>query len=237
MPSLFKITTVNVIFFVAALLSSQSFAQIAVEMDAEEELVVIGNRVDATQARKEIDQWLASRGYKLENQKYKWKLYKLLSSKMLDNLLKKCDGWAIGTLAFQASANRDAKVAVYERAIVYGSTSAIESVAYRGKSFGLYPRDGNISEATKRAGLLEMMSWYEFAKLRGDRYAYALTGKEIFKRFEIQFTAEELQQVKDKAATLYKDFSARRAELGLGEFDNTEPQSVKLWVDKLFASH
>lgn len=203
------------------LLCSRSIAQTTDSTDTAEEFVVTAYKGLSLQNREEIRQWRASRGYTIRDQKYKSYLYKLYPDITLEKLMQKGDGWATRTLARRAQ-GRAKKIAVYERAITYGSTSHIYSVLiWKGLS------DLRITEENKRTRYIEQSAWSEFARLRGDR-----TWHDLNRATKIQFTADEIQQIQNKAAALYKDFSARRAELGLGEFNNTEPQSVKLWMDR-----
>lgn len=206
------------------LLCSRSIAQTTDSTDAAEEFVVTAYKGLSLQDWEEIRQWRASRGYTIRDQKYKSYLYKFYPDITLEKLMQKGDGWATRTLARRAK-GRAKKIAVYERAITYGSTSHIYSVLiWKGLL------DLDTTEENKRTRYIEWSAWSEFARLRGDRCMHYSYDEKY-----IQLTADEIQQIHNKAAALYKDFSARRAELGLGEFDNTEPQSVKLWVDRVWS--
>lgn len=123
-------------------------------------------------------------------------------------------------------------IAVYELAIIHGSTTAIWEIMLLNNSSFVRKDYRELSDDDKKTTLAEILTWHEFARLRGNRYTSERLFNTFFKENNIELTADDVRQAQANAAKLYNDFSKRRAALGLGEFNNHEPLSIKKLTDK-----
>lgn len=120
---------------------------------------------------------------------------------------------------------------LYWSAAVHGSTDALAELAIiqDSKRFG-QPDD------QKRGFVIESLALYKAAELRGDRYGFLSIGKSQMKMNNIELSEDEIKYIDQKAHELYRKLSAERASIGLGEFDNSVPETVKKLFDELDSS-
>jgi len=184
--------------------------------------------------KEEIDQWLYSRGYtsSLSGKDEEYKSYSLETLKTL------ADGGDIHAMTALAAKihDRAQSTKLIKRAAVYGSTEALQLLALRSDTnYDLAEYEGKLSVEDKRKLLLESMAYNEVAALRGDKVTWYY-GESSFKNSrKIDFTETEWQQIKERAQVIYNELQQQRTELGLGEFDNSVPDSVKKYADILTA--
>jgi|GEM_PF-337192 len=184
--------------------------------------------------REEMDQWLYSRGYtsSLSGKDEEYKSYSLETLKTL------ADGGDIHAMTALAAKihDRAQSTKLIKRAAVYGSTEALQLLALRSDTnYDLAEYEGKLSVEDKRKLLLESMAYNEVAVLRGDKVTWYY-GESSFKNSrKIDFTETEWQQIKERAQVIYNELQQQRTELGLGEFDNSVPDSVKKYADILTA--
>jgi len=124
----------------------------------------------------------------------------------------------------------DAAKKQYWRAATYGSTEALINLAVIEKNtvYGLEKND-----AAKKSDAIEVLAIYKAAELRGDIWS---TDNQvpIFKEME-HITLSEVEQVAvdRRAQQIYDDLQRQRDLLDLGGFDNSMPESVKKFFDKV----
>lgn len=183
--------------------------------------------------REEMDQWAYSRGFtgSLSGKQQDYEAYSL---ETLETLAKGRDIHAMQTLA--ARLGGKAGMALFRDAAVYGSTSALQSIAIRiDSSYDLAELEGQLSNEEMRKLQLESKAYYEVAGLRGDEET-RLSGESRFTAIKkIEFTKVEQQQINQRAKAIYDELQQQRTELGLGEFDNSVPDSIKKYVATLTA--
>jgi hypothetical protein len=182
--------------------------------------------------REEMDQWSYARGFtsRLAGKEEEYKTYSLETLKTLAN---GGDIHAMEILAKNAESTEQ-QMALLEKAAVNGSISALLSMGIRVKGSGaLAEHEGVLTPLEKRNLQLESMAYYEVIGLRGDE-EMSQSGKRLITNIEkVAFTPAEQQQIKTRAQTIFKELQHQRTELGLGEFDNSVPDSVKKYVATL----
>lgn len=123
----------------------------------------------------------------------------------------------------------DAAIAQLWNAAAHGSTQAFTDLAtYHEVLF--YNHEKN-NEAKKNAGL-EAMALYKAQELRGDRWPI-LSSSWMTLQNEINPTSTEQQLVNSRAQQLYDELQEKRRALGLGNFDNSVPDTVKRFFENL----
>jgi hypothetical protein len=181
----------------------------------------------------EFKQWSYSRGhtYWFEGKTDEYSAYDLETLKKLAN---SGDIHAMEALSRYPGISGKSKIMLLNRAAVYGSTSALQSIAI-GLDSEYSPTDDNFDEKLtpeeRHTNQLEAMAYYELAGLRGDK-GVKLGGLKYYASYKkIEFTAEEKQQIKVRGRELYNELQQQRTNLGLGDFDNTVPASVTKLVE------
>jgi len=184
--------------------------------------------------KEEIDQWLYSRGYtsSLSGKDEEYKSYSLEALKTLAN------GGDINAMLVLAGkiavTNETESKLLIKRAAAFGSTRALQLLAIDIEYSASLAKQPLPAEE-KRKLQLESMAYYEVAALRGDKVTWHY-GESSFKNAgKIDFTETEWQQIKASAKIIYNELQQQRTELGLGEFDNSVPDSVKKYADILTA--
>lgn len=110
-------------------------------------------------------------------------------------------------------------------AAILGSSKALADLAlmHDARVFG----DPNSSGAEKRLAAIEVLARYGAASLRGNRYPEINDASTFKETYQINLSSEEQLVVNQRAKDIYENMLSKRRELGLGEFDNTAPDSVK----------
>lgn len=119
---------------------------------------------------------------------------------------------------------------MYKKAAVHGSTRAINQIAFLtyADKIAISRRPRTIEE--QHAAWLDLLPWYEAAKLRGDRYDLTRIEGEL-RKSTVTLSAEDWQKIREAGKAIYSELAAERERLGLEPFDNTEPPEVKRMVD------
>lgn len=110
-------------------------------------------------------------------------------------------------------------------AAVYGSTQAFSDLGLNTevKSINLEK-----DPAAKRTGALEILALYKVAEMRGDRLL-VLSQTQFDQK--VAASTEEKQYVETRAQQIYKQLQDERRMKGLGEFDNSVPDTVKKFFE------
>jgi hypothetical protein len=174
----------------------------------------------------EIEAWRQSRGW-FENDA-KAKEYAAYDLNTLAALSKSGDLRALQLMASRARST-ESKSKLYMTAAAYGSTSALVSLT------GIIRSASKMSTKkgdNKKPFVMDILTYYEVARLRGDSYGDVI-GKQstLIGNMDVQVTAEETAAIQVAAKTIYDRLQKKRLELGLGEFDNTVPESVKTYYE------
>lgn len=177
-------------------------------------------------ASAEIEAWRQSRGWFTNDAKAKE--YAAYDLNTLAALSKSGDLRALQLMASRARST-ESRSNLYMKAAAYGSTSALISLT------GIIRSASQMSTKKgddKKPFVMDILTYYEVARLRGDSYGDVI-GKQstLIGNMDVQVTAEETAAIQAAAKTIYDRLQKKRLELGLGEFDNTVPESVKTYYE------
>lgn len=180
-------------------------------------------------AMREIKEWFAARGnYNFEDPAGQDD-YKNYDLEVLKKLGEVGDVRAIHQLIEKAD-DLNAKANLSHRAAIYGSTAAIERLGF------LIEDKAQLKFKTldeQKPHLIEILSYFEAAKLRGDESVNIFSGNDLLRKYPTDLSREDLSNIKSRAKDIYNDLQKSRMEVGLGEFDNSVPQSVGEYFKEL----
>lgn len=118
----------------------------------------------------------------------------------------------------------------YWNAAVHGSTEALIVLATLERTL-VY--DLATDEAEKKAQALEVLAIYKAVELRGDLWSPS-NQVPVFKEMNhISISEIEQATINQRAQQIYSDLQQQRKEVGLGDFDNSIPESVKKFSEKV----
>jgi hypothetical protein len=176
-------------------------------------------------------QWETEKGYSRETRKDPE--YESYSIETLEKLVNSGDVRAMMALGGKRYGGGkktayDSAKQMYELAAVYGSTKAINRIGHITFASKLHGSALSVDEERKQ--WVDTLSWYELAKLRGDRSDLTLLAVNL-QSAKVALTSQDWNQARAAAKLMYANMQERRTSLGLGEFDNTEPEAVKIFHD------
>lgn len=124
----------------------------------------------------------------------------------------------------------DAAKKQYWNAAVHGSTEALIALAIIERTATYDLTD---DEAGKKAKALDVLAIYRVAELRGDLWSPD-NQVPVFKELE-RITVSETEQavIEQRAQQIYNDLQQQRTAVGLGNFDNSMPESVKKFFERV----
>lgn len=175
----------------------------------------------------ELEEWKAARGYVTNANEYGG-----YSESILLDLAKNGDVQALitlGELRYRTQGFNGA-APFYLKAAVRGSTDALERIASI-EEISHYSNAKSPEE--KQRYMLKTLAWYKVASLRGDRLPELFMGNAFIANNAINLSAADNQRVAAIAEDLYKGMQDARNKLGLGDFDNSAPDSVKRYFEIL----
>ena len=194
--------------------------------DINQNLTMLGTLAEAA----EIKQWYRDRGKFFASQDVEYKNYDELT---LKKLADSGDIRALHALAdlyiddehfglegYGLEATND----LFWKAAVYGSTEALNRLALN-MQVVKYSNDGPELENRKHA--LEILSLYNVAALRGDELPNIANASDFKFLNHINLSDDENNFIERRSWDIYNHLLQRRVELGLGNFDNSQPESVK----------
>lgn len=107
-----------------------------------------------------------------------------------------------------------------------GSIEALHLSGFLTKS-----SDGRFTGLTKRENVLDYLALYKVAEMRGSRLPMIEAYSSIEYGEVPPLSKVEWQQVEARAKEVYEGLAKKRQELGLGDFDNSVPDSVKMYFE------
>ncbi len=170
--------------------------------------------------------WMSIRGHFSNQERQDYEHY---DQKTLEALADNGDLKAIDALGDLYLNKGDAKTAAiyFERGAVRGSTFAIETL-------GIILTPGvSTQEENRRSQVLESLAMIKTMALRGDDARADMENETLIKHYEylyetkLDLTQEEQQQIDKRATDIYNTWQEKRREMGLGDFDNSQPRGVK----------
>jgi hypothetical protein len=174
----------------------------------------------------EIETWRQSRGWFKDDAKAKE--YADYDMNTLVALSKTGDLRALQLMASRARST-ESRSNLYMKAAAYGSTSALMSLV------GIIRSASQMSTKKgddKKPFVMDILAYYETARLRCYSYGDVISKQStLISNMDVQVTAEETAAIQVAAKTIYDRLQKKRLELGLGEFDNTVPESVKTYYE------
>lgn len=179
----------------------------------------------------EIRKWFSSRGnFSFLGPEY-LNDYRSYDNKTLHQLSDTGDLKAMYILSERADSLEKMRE-IHWKAALYGSTQAIIEIGSLNEELNF----NNLDPATKKQKAMDAFSFYEAAQMRGDWWGIMSSGRSITIRHNINFTPEEKQKIENKAKSVYNELQEQRIKLGLGEFDNSVPDSVIQFYEMILHS-
>lgn len=185
---------------------------------------------------RELMDWEAARGYFSADE---IEAYQSYDEQTLKNLSDEGDIKAMVILSsyyIQKDYRPEEARAMDYKAAVYGATSVFSDLSDSAHADML--RNEVIDEAYKNpqhreAGVIEVLAYCKVAAMRGDPRASISTINaykgvhKIRTGHDLSLSPEMLNKIDNRAKEIYDELVHARHELGLGEFDNSTPETVK----------
>ena len=175
---------------------------------------------------KEIKEWFSSKGYFTKEDSA---VYESYNDETLKSLGKQGDLLALDLLISRSAGNEKAVMQYITVGAVYGSTTALDSLTI----YTAPKSTNNMTEESRRPAALETLAVTKVIEMRGDR-SLAQSSKVSFlnsykRRYDtdLKISDDEQKYVDSRAQEIYDQLQKIRHEVGLGDFDNTEPTSIK----------
>jgi len=178
--------------------------------------------------KEEMNQWSYDRGFTLMLPG-KQQDYDSYTNETLKTLANEGDIHAMQTLAARIGGAQG--VALLKLAAAHGSIMALLSITTRiENSYEVAELNGApLPDEEKRKLQVESKAYYEVMGLRGDE-EFRRSGDRHFADEKVEFTQVEQHYIKERAKAIYDELQQQRTGLGLGEFDNSVPDSVKKYL-------
>jgi hypothetical protein len=190
----------------------------------------IWNPMGDAVSSEEIKKWFAARGNYSFFGPDSLSDYQGYDMETLTRLSDTGDIKAMHVLADRANNFADLKN-ILLRASIYGSTEALIQL-------GSVQENDEGSLSTKpaevqKAKILTALAYYDVAQIRGDWWGNIASGKSLTERYKVNLTEQDKLLIKNLSEQIYNDLQARRSGLGLGEFDNSVPDSVIKFYEEM----
>lgn len=175
--------------------------------------------------------WQEERGYIAGEDYQTYQSYNDVTLKDLSN-----SGDVKAMLVLGANYTRERKpeesLAQFRKAATYGSTVALTHLATDAQAQAMRNDQDKTPEGRERL-VTEVMALQKVVSLRGDTSgsisninAFKETYKTLYKE-DLKISPEQLKQIDVRAKAIYLELEQERHRLGLGEFDNSEPDVLK----------
>lgn len=188
------------------------------------------NPIGDAVSSEEIKEWFAARGNYSFFSPDSLSDYQGYDIETLTRLSDSGDIKAMHVLADRANNFSDLRSILF-KASIYGSTEALIQLGSLNEN-----DEGNIGEKSpevQKAKILTALAYYEVAQMRGDWWGNIAAGKSLIERYKVDFTEQDKLLIKNLSEQIYNDLQVRRSELGLGEFDNSIPDSVIRFYEEM----
>lgn len=184
----------------------------------------MGSAADAA----EIKNWFAQRGNFSFMGDEKLNDYATYDDATLNQLGDAGDLRALHTLADRSKNIKDFKSTLY-KASVWGSTEALIRMGAISEADDL----DSMSAESRKQMIIDALSYYDAAQLRGDWWGNIVRGQSLLTRYSHDLTQHDKSIIQSNAKKIYADIQRERNELGLGEFDNSVPESVIKFYEEM----
>lgn len=185
---------------------------------------------------RELTDWDAARGYFSADELEDYQAY---DEQTLKNLSAEGDIKAMGVLSdyyIQKDYRREEARALNYKAAVYGATSVFADLSFSAHTDMLLNEaydEANKNPQSRAQAVIEVLAYCKVAAMRGDPRASISTMNsykgvhKIRTGEELILSPEMLDKIDNRAKEIYDELVRARRELGLGEFDNSTPETVK----------
>lgn len=182
--------------------------------------------------QEDVKNWFGDRGYNI------WgaiKEYDSYNEETLKNLADNGDLRALSVLEKLYSSKNTYEghkmaQAIREKSAIYGSTDALATLGtVKHSEFMSLPA----TDEGRTPALIEALAFYQAAQLRGDSLSYFTSGNYLINNNGNLLTGDDYQKINTRAQEIYSDLESKRIELGLGKFDNSVPDAVKEFFNKM----
>ncbi|MEN0039381.1 MAG: hypothetical protein AAGC78_20065 [Cellvibrio sp.] len=214
-------------------INSDAHKSISTDNSAPKILSVYGNAKEEAEVKK----WCSARGAKCALEQKDEKIYEAYDVATLESLSNNGDIRAMHHLAERyartyidkgdSDKGFELRNQLYVKAAIYGSTDALLRLGFAAYTGMLK------SSLQGRELALESLAYYEVAAIRGDRFGKVLMSDLPVKENELVLTDADHAYIETRAEEIYQDLQRKRHDLGLGEFDNEIPESVKRYFDRI----
>lgn len=210
----------------------------------EEEWCILSELTEPTQASAsaELDEWRRELGYdpigtRNRPNSMSYQYYDLPT---LHSLADQGDFYAVHQLLERSGVTFDEKRNLAYQALVHGATSTIVPVAVVPNSDLAKLIKSGKPTAAKRL-LMEELSWWEYASLRGDYTAFGAAVRSYQKRLEefgdaVHLSGDDLTAISSMARQHIEAINRARATLGLGAVNLEPPKSAQKMFERKVAS-
>ena len=181
-------------------------------------------------SKAEIIDWFAKRGvygFGTLNEQSEYDSYSL---ETLAKLGDTGDIKALHKLAL-ITPNKDQRKKILEQAAVYGSTGALAHLGIMTTTIGAVG-DSKTPEEKKQLAK-EALAYYEAAVLRGDWDAKMSFSESALRLVSGELAEQDQRDIQKRAQEIYDDLQAKRTTMGLGDFDNSVPDSVMKYYEEM----
>lgn len=173
----------------------------------------------------EVENFYRARGYYL---KFDDSDYHSYSIDTLEKLAEAGDFTALHVLAlkYQEEGNRGKALNMHAKAAVYGSTAALANLATFYQT--IYFTAGEEDKMLRREAIIGALAHSQVAANRGDRLA-KMAADSFIDNIAIELSDQDRHDIDLEAASIYARLLRERSDLGLGEFNDEIPDSVKAY--------
>ncbi len=172
--------------------------------------------------------WAFERGIETESLGYEF-----YDRETLQALADSGDVFALQRLADKAAWNEQQFVeaeVLYRDAAARGSVLALDRLALNETAKALAAADDEQRETSKRH-LLKALAWAEVSRRRSGRFlmpdARENNVREHLERLDVTLNDADHEHIQAQAEALYQQLSVDRAELDMGDFDNSKPAMIE----------
>ena len=209
-------------------------AQSMTATDIKQNLTLMGTPAEAA----EVKQWFRERGNFYASEDIEYKNHNEATLRTLANggdiraLHELADRYIYEKISGPEGYGVEATEELFWKAAVYGSTEALSRLALNKETLD-YSDTGPERENRKHA--LEIISLYNTAALRGDEWPNLVNAKDFKFLNHINLSDDEKKYIEQRSQEIYNHLLQKRIELGLGDFDDSQPESVKKYFARLRA--
>jgi hypothetical protein len=136
---------------------------------------------------------------------------------------------AMHLLAEKADTIAESNGILYNAAI-YGSTGALSRIAL---SIEVEFDIEHKTTEERKPYIIESLAYYEAAQIRGDWWGKIQGGESLLQRYPTDLSTDDKLNIQKRGQDIYDTLQQRRAQMDLGEFDNSVPDEVIKFYEEM----